>query len=141
MNRLRQSLAKQLRPSSTFRKICDSLSARPGSLLPSTPKLARREISTVMSTALSKPEYLRPGMTFQPHYTDLQLDRAAILRYCLCGRRPEQQHLAFVKREAFTRSSLGSKRKDRRKLSSPASTSMPGPQSLHALQGGQYSKF
>ncbi|KAK9840673.1 hypothetical protein WJX84_008911 [Apatococcus fuscideae] len=33
-----------------------------------------------MSSALSTPEYLRPGMTFQPHYTDLQLDRAAILR-------------------------------------------------------------
>lgn len=85
MNRLRQSLAQQIRPSSAFRTICDSLSARPGSLLPVTPKLVKREHSTLMSAAVSMPEYLRPGMTFQPHYTDLQLDRAAILRYCFCG--------------------------------------------------------
>ena len=81
MYRLGQSLAQKIRPFRAFRIISDSFAARPGGLLPLTATCAKRESSSLMASAMSTPEYMRPGMSFQPHYTDLQLDRAAILRY------------------------------------------------------------
>lgn len=81
MYRLGQSVAQQIQPTKAFRIICDSLAARPGGVLPLGATCVKRESSSLMTSAISTPEYMRPGMSFQPHYTDLQLDRAAILRY------------------------------------------------------------